>query len=212
MTTTATQRARALERAYLRIVVDPTYAAALVAASDDGTDGVDGLTPAEVAELLQLPADVIAVERRGRHGHLWDRARAHMPRTAARAERCLAPASLDALRLRLFTHDLWNASATFDLPPYGPGHELATPLRDAAAHLAQTSDGDGESAALRDLAAIERELFGYEQGVASVDRTSGTSSFDLRALLAGSTAAARELRLPRPMRWRVGRAGGSSNG
>lgn len=193
---------RAVERAYMRLVIDPAYAAAVASDAD-----ADGLTTDEVAELMALPHDVIAVERRGRHAHLWDRARAHMPRTTARAERCLSAERFQSLRHRLFSCHLWDAEAGFDLPPFGKGHEMATPLRGATLSIAAESEGEGddEAAALAALACVERELFGFAHRVAEHDAADGMASFDLHALLDGSLAPAESLRLPTPMRWRVGR-------
>ncbi|WP_394820800.1 hypothetical protein [Pendulispora albinea] len=147
---------RALERAYLRMLLDPTFADRLSA--PEGAEASD-LSTDEVQLLLGMPSESLAVERAGRQRHLWDRARTELPRTFRRAEKNLPQNMLEQIRRRLFEDLLWEWQRTLALPLYGQAFETATHVRDAILEQSHAHPDDQELSLLGGLARIEHAVY-----------------------------------------------------
>src|SRR5690606_14049911 len=158
--------------------------------------------PEEAALLTALPAEPLDVERRGRRRHLWLRARGELPRTLARAEARLDAPTLQALRNRVFSHELWHPERTLPLPLVGRGYELASHVSEALARLA-ASTGDPELALLHELSRLERARLAARCGVtlepAAAERV--RSRHDLARAAAEPERPAEALRLAEHAEW-----------
>ncbi|MBV1859006.1 MAG: MBL fold metallo-hydrolase [Nannocystaceae bacterium] len=193
---------RAIERAYLRVLLDPSYAERL--------DPVQHQLSSDEVELLRgLDPGGLEVERRGRRRHLWLRASAELPRTLRRAETRLPAPMLQSLRNRLYSEHIWHPERTMDLPVVGRGYEQATHIRDALEVLIGQHPSD-ELELLAALARLERSRLGANLTGADSRTNEGPVSclFDLTRAAAEPGTPASALRLCTAHAWSVDRSGG----
>ena len=139
---------RPIETAYMRAVLSRRV--------HGEVDQEPGLTSSELAMLRDMGGNALDVERRGRVAHLLRRAASQLPRTVSAARRRLSPEALRELTDRFVDEELWRFERTLEIPVYGKGHEVATPLRAALRALAERS---AWHALLADLADFEWARF-----------------------------------------------------
>lgn len=196
----ATPIRRAVERAYVRLILDPAFERRV--RDDDAFAAALGLDAADVSALRQIPAEPLAVERRGRWRSLWSRVQAQLPATAARLQAVRGEAGMAALWADYYASDFWAFDHTLDVPPHGPGMEMASTVRlwlrrDAARRPSR------EASLLCDL--CELELRRFRARVLAEGPFAGASDFDLERAAAAPTLATEALTAP--LRWQV-RPGG----
>lgn len=202
MTAVVNPTRRPVERAYVRLVLDPMFERKI--RDDDAFAAAQGLGAADLRALREIPAEPLAVERRGRWRSLWSRVQVQLPATAARLRARLDEAGMNALWADYFAGEFWAFEHTLDVPPYGPGMEMASTVhrwlrREAARRPSR------EAALLRDLCELELRRF-HARTLAGGPFT-GASEFDLERA-AGAPALDAEA-LAGPLRWQV-RAGGEA--
>ncbi len=196
---------RAVERAYLRVLLDPHHLDRL---SAEDSEHEPELSTTDLELLRGLDPETLDVERRARRRHLWVRVRQELPRTLARAEVRLPKGVVQQLRNRLFSEHLWHPERTLPLPVFGRGYEQATHVRDALRTMLEAEPSD-ELRIVSGLAELERAWLAAR---ANGDPQASTThevrlAFDLaRAVVELGTPAA-ALRLPQPRSWRLDLSG-----
>ncbi|HMJ11774.1 MAG TPA: hypothetical protein VK524_10200 [Polyangiaceae bacterium] len=193
---------RALERAYLRVLLDPSFEHAL---RDGSAMDAAQLTPGEAALLTGFSRESLDVERRARRIHLWNRARGELPRSLRRAETQLGP----ELRLELLEHVfcelLWQPERTLALRAFGQGYEMASHVCAAFARLFETYAAP-ELELLTALARLECAAFAAAFCDAAV-RAEGTiciqSPYDLERATRDWHVPAYELRMSGDCSWEI---------
>lgn len=192
---------RALESAYIRIILDESYEEVIRAYQRPV-----GLDSNDVAALRAIPTDALKVERRGRWRELWERARSQMPWTVAYLE--AHEAARDSGRAKLlrdyFGHEFWSMEDTLSLPPWGPGSEMATSLK-AFLHRRALQDPRDSFRLCADLACIEWNRFSAicTTGMAEGIIAHGHSNYDVFRVIHEPAVDAVEIRLETPLEWVV---------
>ena len=157
---------RPIERAYIRFVLDARYAAAL---REGGVHAAaiaqaEGLCPADLALLTELPPDALAVERLGRLYTLWDRGRRQLPQAIAHLEAALSPVQLAAVREDYFSAEFWEFETTLEVGAYGRGQEVASTIARFIERRALTTPTEpwlrAATLAREDLNCFTRQLHG----------------------------------------------------
>ncbi len=193
---------RPVEAAYVRLVLDPGFAARL--AVDDAFAAQLGLTTTERDDLRQICGPALAVERRGRWRSLWARVAVQLPATAARLRARRGEAGMTALWHAYFSGEFWALDQTLDVPPHGPGMEMASTVRLLLRRLAEQEPGPA-SALERDLCELEYHRFRVR--VLADGPAAGGSEFDLELALRGPQLAAQDLLAAEPVLWDISATG-----
>ncbi|MBK7758718.1 MAG: hypothetical protein IPI35_20440 [Deltaproteobacteria bacterium] len=199
---------RALEPTYVRFILDADFERRL--RLDDELAAAAGVNNADLERLRAVPAEALAVERRGRWGSLWDRVRAQLPRTATHLEHWLTREELGALWYDYYSNEFWALDETIPLPPFGKGMEMATTMRLCLRRRA-AAGGVGDQLAA-DLAELECHKFRVLCGVVPAGERAGagSSDFDVFAVYDDPRLGPDEVRLQTTVRWMVDHTGGVS--
>ena len=193
---------RPVEAAYVRLVLDPSFAARLT--GDDTFAAQLGLTAMERDDLRRIPGPALAVERRGRWRSLWARVAVQLPATAARLRVRRGDEGMAALWHAYFSGEFWALEQTLDVPPHGPGMEMASTVRLLLRRLAE-QDPRPESALERDLCELEYHRFRVR--ALADGPAAGRSGFDLELALRGPQLPAQDLLAAGPVLWDISAAG-----
>lgn len=193
---------RPVEAAYVRLVLDPSFAARL--AVDEAFAAQLGLTTTERDDLRQISRPALAVERRGRWRSLWARVAVQLPATAARLRARCGEAGMTALWHAYFSGEFWALDQTLDVPPHGPGMEMASTVRLLLRRLAE-QDPSPATALERDLCELEYQRFRVR--VRADGPAAGRSGFDLELALRGPQLPAQDLVVEQPVLWDISSTG-----